>query len=501
MFDLGLMNFNPGAPSFLVMLITAFFAFFLSSIIAITYEFTTKSIYRKSHFLQSLALISIAASTILQAIGESVAIGLGILGALSIIRFRTTFTDPRNISFMFASLGAGIATGVMGYGIAMTGTLVFCIGAILLRFSPWANNNELIGQLKLRMPREGHLQEIIEDRLKAFCTDFELDRLKFFTSKKGSAKNQGMPPADEVAATTDAMEPAEPVEPAPIPVPIPVVPENLQVMEDMMAVLADKQTIYERMLGTYQVELEKLMSLQTQQSDFEISFNKLKLERDYLLNKYQLQGVELDFSNFVGVEEVSQFLANNILSTDIDGLVDQETEFEKQLLIREIELETSENRQLIDFVQVKYNGPHTDFLRERLSVGLGFQLSNAGDKRLKMQELQIEQEELNRETERDIREDQAKLTDLELKLRSDIQAFFHLQEVMQKERAQLQRLGNDMSQKEGVSPLILLDIEERHYTMKLESLEEMEDLLADYLTYLEESNKMCGPGVVNYLSQ
>lgn len=280
-----------------------------------------------------------------------------------------------------------------------------------------------------------------------------------------------------------------------------ILTENLQVMEDMMAVLADKQIIYERMAGTYQVELEKLMRLQTQHSDFEISFNKLKLERDYLLNKYDLQGVELDFSNFVGVEEVSQFLASNILSTHTDGLVDQETEFEKQLLVREIELETSENRQLIDFVQVKYNGPHTDFLRERLSIGLGFQLSNAGDKRLKMQELQIEQEELNRESERDLRDDQAKLTDLELKLRSDIQAFFHLQEVMQKERTQLQQLSRDISQKEGVSPLILLEIEERYYSMKLESLDEMEELLADYLTYLEESNKMCGPGFVNFLSE
>lgn len=266
MFDLGLMNFNPGAPSFLVMLITAFFAFFLSSIIAITYEFTTKSIYRKSHFLQSLALISIAASTILQAIGESVAIGLGILGALSIIRFRTTFTDPRNISFMFASLGAGIATGVMGYGIAMTGTLVFCIGAILLRFSPWANNNELIGQLKLRVPREGHLQGIIEDRLKAFCTDFELDRLKFFTSKKGSSKNQNTLPADAIAVSEDSMEPVEAV---PVPVPIPVVQENLQEFVYLIR-LKNSATI-----TALEADLNEIDGLRNLQLDFQKQPTKL----------------------------------------------------------------------------------------------------------------------------------------------------------------------------------------------------------------------------------
>ena len=178
------MNFNPEAPSFLVMLITALFAFFLSSVIAVTYEFTTKSIYKKAHFLQSVALIGIVAATILQAIGESVAIGLGIIGALSIIRFRTSLNDPRNMTFMFASLGSGIACGVMGFGIATTGTMVFCIGAIILRFSPLNNNSELIGELKIRVPKDEHFQKIIEQDLNIFCSDFELIQLRFLNSKK-----------------------------------------------------------------------------------------------------------------------------------------------------------------------------------------------------------------------------------------------------------------------------------------------------------------------------
>lgn len=194
MFDIALMKFNPEAPSFLVMLITALFAFFLSSVIAVTYEFTTKSIYRKAHFLQSLVLIGIVAATILQAIGESVAIGLGIIGALSIIRFRTAMNDPRNITFMFASLGAGLACGVMGFGIAMTGTLVFCLGAVVLRFSPLSDDNELIGTLRLRVPKEDEYQKVIEQRLKVYCRDFELNRLRFFNPKKAELQTAGAGP-------------------------------------------------------------------------------------------------------------------------------------------------------------------------------------------------------------------------------------------------------------------------------------------------------------------
>lgn len=199
MFDIELMNFNPEAPSFLVMLITAFFAFFLSSIIAITYEFTTKSIYRKTHFVQSLALIGIAAATILQAIGESVAVGLGIIGALSIIRFRTSLNDPRNITFMFASLGAGIACGVLSFRTALTGTAVFSIGAIILYFSPLSNANELIGELKLRVPKEDKYQDIIENKLKKLCRNSELDRLRFINVKKlNSSPEADSPESNEI---------------------------------------------------------------------------------------------------------------------------------------------------------------------------------------------------------------------------------------------------------------------------------------------------------------
>lgn len=184
MFNIDILNYNPEVPSFYITLITALFAFFLSATITITYELTTKSIYRKAHFLQSLTLIGIVAAVIIQAIGDSVATGLGMLGALSIIRFRTVLNDPRNITFMFASLGAGIACGMYGFTIALTGTLVFCAVAFILSFSPMSFNNELIGEIKLQVPKNDAQQPIIEKKLNKHCRNFELDQLKFLTPKK-----------------------------------------------------------------------------------------------------------------------------------------------------------------------------------------------------------------------------------------------------------------------------------------------------------------------------
>lgn len=184
MLDLDLLNYDPSTPSFYVILITALFAFVLCSMIAITYEYTTKSIYKKAHFLQALTLIGIGAATVMQAIGDSVALGLGILGALSIIRFRTVLNDPRNITFMFASLAAGIGCGVFGFIIALTGTLVFCTAAFILRLSPWSDDNELIGQIKLHLPKENSYQSSIEGILKIYCRNYELEQIRYLNPKK-----------------------------------------------------------------------------------------------------------------------------------------------------------------------------------------------------------------------------------------------------------------------------------------------------------------------------
>jgi len=179
MFQLELLENDPNTPAFYSILITVLFAFFLSSVISITYELTTKSIYRNAHFLQSMALISIVAAMVIQAIGDSVARGLGMLGALAIIRFRTVLNDPRNMAFMFASLAAGISCGVWKFSMAITGTIVFCLGAVILRLSPWSNANELVGNLKIQVPKGDTQQAEIEKKLKKHCQNFELNQLRY----------------------------------------------------------------------------------------------------------------------------------------------------------------------------------------------------------------------------------------------------------------------------------------------------------------------------------
>jgi hypothetical protein len=70
-----------------------------------TYEKTFLGLSYSRNFVQALVLSSVVAATVMQAIGDNVGRGLGMLGALSIVRFRTSFKDPRDIMFLFAALG------------------------------------------------------------------------------------------------------------------------------------------------------------------------------------------------------------------------------------------------------------------------------------------------------------------------------------------------------------------------------------------------------------
>jgi hypothetical protein len=125
-------------------------AFVLSAIIAITHRLTFTGEHYPKNFFQSLILGSIVTAMVMMAIGDSLARGLGVFGAMAIIRFRTRIDDPRDVLFLFAALSTGLAVGVYGFTVSFAGTILFCAVAALLHVSPFrsfANPNMLFFNL------------------------------------------------------------------------------------------------------------------------------------------------------------------------------------------------------------------------------------------------------------------------------------------------------------------------------------------------------------------
>ncbi len=112
-------------------------AFLLASLIAITHKLTFTGDYYPKNFFQSLVLGAVVTTLVMMAIGDSLARGLGVFGAMAIIRFRTRIDDPRDVLFLFAALSTGLAIGVYGFTISFVGSILFCLVAALLHFSPF----------------------------------------------------------------------------------------------------------------------------------------------------------------------------------------------------------------------------------------------------------------------------------------------------------------------------------------------------------------------------
>lgn len=92
-------------------LVVIFFAVLLGLYIYVVYRFMTRKTFYSKSFNISLVLMSVITAAIILTVQSSVVISLGMVGALSIVRFRTAVKDPMDLAFLFWSISVGIICG------------------------------------------------------------------------------------------------------------------------------------------------------------------------------------------------------------------------------------------------------------------------------------------------------------------------------------------------------------------------------------------------------
>ncbi len=112
--------------------------------IFIVYYVATKKTFYNRSFNVSLALIAIITASIILAMQSNLVISLGMVGALSIIRFRTAIKDPMDLIFLFWSISIGIICGANMYTIAVIASLVITIGLFALELTPVGKTASLL---------------------------------------------------------------------------------------------------------------------------------------------------------------------------------------------------------------------------------------------------------------------------------------------------------------------------------------------------------------------
>ena len=163
-------------------------AFFLAHMIALVYVWSHQGLSYSNTFVQSLVMAGVVTATMMLAIGSNVVWGIGVVGALALVRFRTNVRDPRDVLFVFAALVAGVASGVRAYALAALGTAMFCLVAMYLSRIPFGVRRTFDGLLRFTAPWDGETDEAITASMRRHCRKFVLATVREVAQGEGSER-------------------------------------------------------------------------------------------------------------------------------------------------------------------------------------------------------------------------------------------------------------------------------------------------------------------------
>ena len=130
---------NTGALSVKDIVVSFTVALIIGVIICISYRFSHAAAVYSKKFNVSLMMITLVTTLVMTVIGDNVALSLGMVGALSIVRFRTAIKDSRDTAYIFWCVAAGISCGVQDFMVAGIGSgIIFLVMLIVGN----TNNND-----------------------------------------------------------------------------------------------------------------------------------------------------------------------------------------------------------------------------------------------------------------------------------------------------------------------------------------------------------------------
>ena len=114
----------------------------ISILIFVSYKLSHSGAVYSRKFNVSLVMLVLVTTLVMNVIGNNIALSLGMVGALSIVRFRTAIKDPRDTAYIFWAIAVGICCGVSDYLIAGIGT--FIIFLFLALFGMVKDNERIL---------------------------------------------------------------------------------------------------------------------------------------------------------------------------------------------------------------------------------------------------------------------------------------------------------------------------------------------------------------------
>lgn len=165
-------SFNGASATDIVVVVCLSFA--LGLLIGAVYKYTHTGFGYSQSFVMTLVMMSTVISLVILVVGENIAGAFSFAGALSVIRFRMSLREPKDIAYVLFATTVGLTVGAKAYMVAVIGVVVLCVLIIVMTklniFAPGVTTKKL----KIVIPEDLNFEGVFDPVLKKYCSSYQL---------------------------------------------------------------------------------------------------------------------------------------------------------------------------------------------------------------------------------------------------------------------------------------------------------------------------------------
>lgn len=158
--------------------VAVFLSFILSAVITQVYKLTYKGTRYSQSFVHTVIIMSVVVALVMIVIGSNVAAAFGLVGAFSIIRFRSAMSDPKDIAFIFFGMATGIACGLGFYLLPIIFTISLCVLIYLLYIFDFGKSEGENRRMKITVPENLQYDGVFDDIFDRYLTQHSLTQVQ-----------------------------------------------------------------------------------------------------------------------------------------------------------------------------------------------------------------------------------------------------------------------------------------------------------------------------------
>ena len=276
-------------------------------------------------------------------------------------------------------------------------------------------------------------------------------------------------------------------------------------LEEKLAIMEDEAQVRQKMVADSEKDLDDYLELKQEirENNLQLAegrFRKAELLDRLIPHEETDQAYDAFDDRLIPIAQIETYI-NRLQLAGMPFNPGAESGFRSRKVALEMELaaELAEARQIVDFVQFRYNGPHDDPFKERFSAGLGLRMPLNGKNKLKVAELKLATASL----EQDRQLDQYVYSAIFVKKLTEIRLYFDQFRVLEQQLNELDsefRTVTDRVSTAG-SPIWLLNLRKTWKKAQIRELEIEKEIYRKYIELLDLTGILRWHSMQNFLEQ